>query len=141
MNLTDDQLRSLLPKTIALEYPVTDRKGNRPDCFWLNEDMTVTLSTGQTITIERGFVTDFASVPGVLWGIFRPIGDHNLADVVHDWLYTNHIMSRAAADAEFLTLMRVLRPHGRSWLDNHLRYLAVRWFGQKAYSRHGQLTQ
>lgn len=137
--LTDDQLRERVPDGIAVWYPLTNREGERPNVFWLMADLDVTLSTGQTITIPKGFKTDFASVPGVLQGIFRAIGDHNLADVLHDWLYENHLMSRADADREFLIYMRVLRPHWKSWLDNHLRWLAVRIGGRKAYRNNGQL--
>lgn len=137
--LTDEQLRELLPETIKLEYPLINRDGERPQVFWLLADLEITLSTGEKITIPAGFRTDFASVPGIAQGVFRSVGDHNLADMLHDYLYTSHIMSRAEADREFLTYMRVLRPLRKSWLDNHLRWLAVRIGGRKAYRNNGQL--
>lgn len=137
--LTDEQLRAALPASIDLRYPLVDRQGERPNVFWLLADLELTLSTGQAITIPAGFRTDFASVPGIAQGVFRSVGDHNLADMLHDYLYTSHIMSRAEADQEFLIYMRVLRPLRKSWLDNHLRWLAVRIGGRKAYRNNGQL--
>ena len=139
--LSDDQLRALLPETIHLAYPLINREGERPQTFWLTADLAITLSTGQRVIIPAGFRTDFASVPGILLWLFRAIGDHNLADVLHDWLYTNHMMSRAEADREFLIYMRVLRPHSKSWLDNHLRWLAVRVGGRRAYRNNGRLAK
>lgn len=130
-----------VPRYLAVKYPTfaEDRQGQSRQCFWLTEPLTVILSTGQTITIPEGFSTDFASVPKFLWGIFPPIGDHNLADVIHDYLYTTNLVSRHHADAEFYYWLGQLRPLGRSRLDNWLRYTAVRVFGRGAYRRQGHL--
>lgn len=37
-------------------------------------------------TIPKGYVTDFASVPKFLWSILPPLGRHNLAALLHDWM-------------------------------------------------------
>ncbi|NDU95703.1 DUF1353 domain-containing protein [Spirosoma terrae] len=133
----------ILPRYVAVQYPTytEDRQGQSRQCFWLVESLVITLSTGLTLTIPAGFCTDFASVPKLLWWIFPPVGDHILADVVHDYLYASHLLSRADADREFLLLMKHLRPLPRSWVDNHLRYLAVRIFGRGPYARMGQLKR
>ena len=39
------------------------------------------------IKVPAGFVTDFASVPEVLWDILPPTGKYGKAAVVHDYLY------------------------------------------------------
>jgi len=39
--------------------------------------------------IEAGFVTDGASVPRWLWGLYPPVDKYFLAAVVHDWLLVN----------------------------------------------------
>jgi len=53
------------------------------------------------VIVPRGFLTDFASVPGILRGIL----DHdNLvapAALIHDFLYSSGIVSRAQADEIF----------------------------------------
>lgn len=141
VDTTPEILRKTFPVTIKCEYPVVDRHGERPGCFWLLEDLVVTLGCGLTITIPKGFVTDFASVPKFLWGVFPPIGDHNLADTVHDYLYTMNMLPREYCDDEFLLFMKALRPKKKSWLDNYMRYYAVRFFGKRAYKNSGVLKR
>lgn len=38
------------------------------------------------IKVEKGFVTDFASVPRIFWSIFPPFGKYTKAAVLHDRL-------------------------------------------------------
>jgi hypothetical protein len=49
---------------------------------------TVTLSTGVTVTVPKGFITDLATVPRIFWGIIPTHGRHDLAVIVHDYLLT-----------------------------------------------------
>lgn len=46
------------------------------------------LDTEQDITVPIGFVTDFNSVPRILWSAFEP-SEYPEAGVVHDFLYRN----------------------------------------------------
>ena len=39
------------------------------------------------IRIPAGFITDFASIPRVLWALIPPTGRYSKAAVVHDMLY------------------------------------------------------
>jgi len=55
--------------------------------------------------IPKGYVTDFASVPRSLWNILPPLGRHNRAALLHDWLYDNRIGERKKADDLFLNVM------------------------------------
>jgi hypothetical protein len=41
----------------------------------------------QDISVEAGFVTDFASIPRPFWVIYAKWGKYGRAAVVHDWLY------------------------------------------------------
>lgn len=50
------------------------------------------------ITVPAGFVTDFASIPVLLWRILPPVGAYDRAAVVHDYLYFLGGMPRAQAD-------------------------------------------
>jgi hypothetical protein len=65
----------------------------------------VTLSTGQKVTIPKGFVTDLATVPRIFWGIISPSGRHDLACVVHDYLLETGY-SRKQADRELLHFLK-----------------------------------
>lgn len=54
------------------------------------EPLTYECDTGEHITVPAGTVTDFASVPRVLWNIIPPIGPYVRAAVIHDYLYARH---------------------------------------------------
>jgi hypothetical protein len=103
--------------------------------FWLAEPLHVILFSGQVITIPAGFSTDGASVPRAAQGVFSAMGDHLLADIIHDYLYTTQLLPRAACDLEFWRWMDLLRPQAKSWLDNRLRYWAVRLAGAGHYEK------
>lgn len=85
-----------------------------------------------TVVVPKGFVTDFASTPRVLWPLVPPTGRYTRAAVVHDYLYRSGVTSRVLADAVFLEAMGVLEAkRWRRWL----MYLSVRAFGWVAYRK------
>lgn len=115
---------------------------------------------GHVYTVPRFFVTDFASVPRVVptlltgllaWGLQRylgtthawilaavlaswaglsPMGAHQWAAVVHDYLYWSQLTPRAEADKVFLDGMRDAgTPLFRRWA----MYAAVRFCGRWAW--------
>jgi len=90
----------------------------------------------QMFYIPEGFTTDFASVPPCFWWFVTPRGRHELAAVLHDWLYVRGCVSRKDADGIF---RRVMREHGVGWFKRWAMYRAVRAFGgpiwRKARSR------
>ena len=53
----------------------------------------------QVIVVPSGFVTDLASVPRVPIAFMLAGATSNEASVVHDFLYTSHIVDRETADA------------------------------------------
>lgn len=87
---------------------------------------------GETITVPKGFVTDFASVPRLLWRVLPPTGHYGKAAVVHDYLYRTTSMdyTRAEADLVFYEAMEDLGVN--AWVSK-LMYWAVRCFGRRAY--------
>ena len=78
------------------------------------------------MTVEQGFVTDFASVPRlpVVWLLAGGCADR--AAVVHDLLYQSKNVPRELADSIFLEAMEVL---GVNWFRRYAMYYAVRAFG------------
>ncbi len=100
------------------------------------------LATDELIQIPSGFITDFASIPRLLWNLLPPTGDYGKAAVVHDWLYrhggrivhatapngeiTYRIYSRSACDGIFLQAMEDL---GVGWFKRKIMWLAVRNWG------------
>lgn len=59
------------------------------------------LDTNQlfTITVPKGFITDFGTVPKFAQCIVNPKGNGKLAFIIHDWLCLTKIVSRSDADA------------------------------------------
>jgi hypothetical protein len=84
------------------------------------------------IRVPAGFITDFASVPRLLWWLLPPWGQYGKAAVVHDFLYQLKPWSRKRCDEIFLEGMCVL---GVSWQTRTTMYTAVRMFGWLAWRR------
>lgn len=98
--------------------------------FYFSEDDK---STG--VTVPKGFITDFASVPRILWSILPPTGRYTKAAVLHDFLYSNasHLeLTRKQCDKMFLQGMGVLGV--KRWVRNII-YRAVRIFGGRYFKK------
>lgn len=76
--------------------------------FTLLEDLVYETRRHRIIRVPKGFKTDLASIPRVLWNVLPPVGRYNKAAVVHDFLYQNNGCTRAEADAVLNEAMRVL---------------------------------
>ena len=84
-----------------------------------------------TVNVPEGFITDFASIPKILWNILPPTGAYGKAAVVHDYLYrTPGLTTRLDADNVFREAMKAL---GVGAFRRNLMYLAVHLFGERAY--------
>jgi|ERR1044072_1952766 hypothetical protein len=78
--------------------------------------------------IPAGYETDFATVPRLFFSIIPPIGKHNVAAILHDFLYDNRIGTRKRADKLFLCFM--LSYNVPKW-QAYTMYYAVRLGGRK----------
>lgn len=79
-----------------------------------------------TITIPKGFQTDYASVPRLFWVLVPPWGNYGRAAVVHDYLYKNQDYTRKECDDIFRDAM--VSSGVKKWRIS-IMYRAVRWFG------------
>lgn len=69
--------------------------------------LTYRTNDGWLIEAPAGFVTDFASIPRLLWTLIPPRGRYNRAAIIHDFLYqhaprdprTGEACTRGRADA------------------------------------------
>lgn len=60
-----------------------------------------------TIQVPKGFVTDFASIPQVLWSFgLSPNGPYSKAAIIHDYLYWTQLCSREQADNILMIAMK-----------------------------------
>ena len=101
--------------------------------------------SADAVEVPVGFITDFASIPRILWNILPPWGQYGKAAVIHDFMYTEHKYStfsaegvesfvqieRKQADDIFLQAMEVL---GVNWITRYAMYAAVRVFGNTPWS-------
>lgn len=79
----------------------------------------------QSLTIPKGFETDFASVPRIFHSIFPPTGRYGVAALVHDYLCVEKPVTRREADAIFYDLMK---RHGVKLWKAKVLYAAVRLY-------------
>jgi hypothetical protein len=93
--------------------------------FFMGEDID------NFVTVPKGFITDFASVPRILWPILPPSGQYAQAACVHDKLYQTHERSRAECDKIFFEGMKVLKVEKWKMV---IMYWSVRLFGLTAWN-------
>ena len=68
-----------------------------------------TENSGDLVIVDKGFVTDFTSVPRLFWLIIPRWGKYGNAAVIHDWLYWEQgEKDRKEADSILLEAMSVL---------------------------------
>lgn len=121
---------------------IDDRKWRVNERFNYNID---TADSSNAVEVPVGFITDFASIPRILWVLLPPWGKYGKAAVIHDYMYTEHKHSvfsaegvesfvqieRKQADDIFLQAMEVL---GVNVITRYAMYAAVRVFGQRPWN-------
>lgn len=85
------------------------------------------------ISVPKGFITDFASIPQFFRNIIETVGKHGKGAVLHDYLYYTGERPRDEADEIFNEAMGVL---GVSGWKRMIMYRAVRMFGWYAWNKH-----
>ncbi|MDD3886737.1 MAG: DUF1353 domain-containing protein [Victivallaceae bacterium] len=102
----------------------TDTRGT---VFTLAEPLNFYLNN-RWQTVPAGFESDGMSIPRVLWRLLDPAvsGRSITAAVIHDWLYSVKICTRAEADQELFDML--LAYDYPKW-KAHLCYTGVRLFG------------
>lgn len=90
------------------------------------------------VTVPKGFVTDFASIPQVFWSLLRPDGDYTYAAIIHDYLYWTQKRSREECD-EILKL--AMEDFGVASSKVFAIHKAVRVGGASAWSDNSELRK
>lgn len=111
-----------------LTEPIGERK-------WILREEYRYEVNGYVITVPKGFQTDLASVPRVLWVFFPPFGKYTRAAIIHDYLYSelnDTGINRYWADKIFYHIMQELRVAGYKRAS---MYRAVRLFGEPAWKK------
>ncbi len=111
--------------------------------FWVTvEDMVYVVGqTQDRIVVPKGFVTDFASIPKILWSTgLSPHGQYSRAAVIHDFLCWSQACTRAQADRLLVIAMKESKV---STFDDVVVYAGVSiggeapWLANQAESRAG----
>jgi hypothetical protein len=85
---------------------------------------------GAWIKVPAGEPTDFASVPWFARWLIPKTGLHNLAAIVHDYLYRNAKYTKSQADEIFREALKVL---GVGSFKRNMMYAAVVVGGKGEY--------
>lgn len=80
------------------------------------------------VTVPKGHITDFASIPRLFWRILPPWGKYGKASVIHDYLCDTRMRSSKETHRIFYEAMGVL---GVKRWKKEVMYRAVKWFGPK----------
>ena len=95
---------------------------------WATVDPLVYRGRSQRFVVPAGFRTDFASVPRVVTWLFPRFGAYTLAAILHDWLVTEGLRTRAVTSREADGIFRrVMRESGVPVLRRWLMWAGVRW--------------
>lgn len=83
------------------------------------------------VTVPKGFISDFATIPWPASMLIPKSGLYNQAAVLHDYLYWIQIFSRYKSDLFFLRGMEVLNVNE---FKRKLMYSQVRMWGWKYWN-------
>ena len=89
-----------------------------------------------SVTVPRGFVTDFASIPRPFWSLLPPTSKYTHSAIIHDYLYWTQDGSRLIADQIFRMGMTELRVP--KW-QVFVIFQSVNWLGGRAWNSNAQL--
>lgn len=83
-----------------------DLRAYKPDEWVLLSALSYKAEDGARYCVPAGFITDLASIPQVLRGLYHQTGKSRRAAVLHDFLYCIQLSTRAEADALFLEALK-----------------------------------
>lgn len=96
------------------------------------------IGSGIKICVPQGTLTDFGSVPQILWSLISPIGPATRAYVLHDFLYHKQALSRGMSDYILLEALEVL---GLPLWHRRAVYTGVRLGGWLAWAKHRKAAE
>lgn len=105
------------------------------DLWW---EATGTSAPLGRISVPKGFVTDFASIPRIFWAILPPDDEYVTAAIIHDWLYWNQSTTRQQADQALKDSMTEL---GIGSFKGWAIYQGVEKAGTSAWNENARIKQ
>ena len=102
--------------------------------YKLLSPIKIKLSNDTIIDIPAGFTWDASYVPKVFWFLCSSDNDAEVAYLIHSFLYDGRLLPKDECDTEMYLWAKELNT--TKWnLDNKLRYLASKYFGDKSYNK------
>lgn len=130
-------MSAFLSELIVSPWPFTAQSDGKN--WELKEDLTYDSDRFGLVVVPAGFLTDFASVPAVLWAHIPPWGVYGPATVLHDFVYWMHGTGRrdlTREDADYL-LLEAMDVLGVGEPLRTLIYDGVRLGGQSGWDDDG----
>ena len=105
--------------------------------WMLTHDLIYSIgNTRVEITVPKGFVTDFASIPQPLWSLgISPLGKYTKAAIVHDYLYWVQNCTKDQADNILLIAMK--ESEVGSWTETEI-YEGVHLAGKPSWKSNSE---
>lgn len=110
---------------MSFETPL-DLRAYMPGEWLLLSPLRYLSTSGRRYVVPSSFITDLASIPRLLRGVFDQNGRSRPAAVLHDYLYCARLTSRAEADGLFL---EALESVGMPWAVRRSMWAGVRMGG------------
>lgn len=82
----------------------------------------------EVLVVPKGFKSDFATTPRIVWSLFPPFGSYAKSAVLHDFLcekFHAGLCSRKFADLIFLESMKAV---GVNKITRNVLYFSVRFY-------------
>lgn len=149
LSTNDGHIVRLAPSLVPMG-DVQAAVGNRPTwheyktwiltgpAVWYDKDLGF-------VTVPKGFMTDFASIPWVFrWWQTGSVGPQRIASYFHDYMYAEQVGSQKEADRVFREVMKAARPEGGrvrnflSFVNRNMMWGALRVGGVFAWRGNGK---
>lgn len=96
-------------------------------------------NSGHRIVVPAGFVTDFASIPKILWSTgLTPTGRYGRAAIIHDFLYWSQGCSREQSDRLLVIAMKESEVNS---IEENIIYAGVSVGGAAPWSENRKMRE
>ena len=136
MNYTEDMMAKYLS---IYDNPIVELlpKSTRGR-FKIKAAIKHTLINGQEIIIPVDYISNGASIPRLLRGIYSQQGVYVMPSIIHDYLYDNQIHNKEFADRQFLLDMGKTNTNKfTKWLF----YYTIKIFGASNWKKSSTFTK
>jgi len=108
--------------------PIELKKVSPSEYTLLGDFSFIDTKSGREVKVRKGYVTDGASIPRILWSLVGSpfTGKYTASAIVHDALYSSHLLTKESADKLLLGMLKVEKV---APIKSKLMYLGVKYFG------------